>query len=317
MASIGLMWRTVLIRLWGLVCLAKEPWRGCTYSVLMAAWSAVPRPSLPFGVHSRVGRGSADCWVQVSLCGCWKQATALFSSCEWDGAEHDADPFHYTPESQAPARARPFTSACLKMKLHQKHKSNFRKVFDLTSSSETGSCDFASHQLPAGVVADLRTDHAGETGAVCIYHGVLRFARDPTLRAFAQRHLATEQAHLQQMEAWLPKGYRSRLLPVWRLAGWLTGALPALLGPRAVYGTIEAVEQFVEKHYEEQIRNLDAHPALRSLRQTLLDCQGDETAHRAEAAAARGMREPGLILRSWSWLVGAGSRGAVAVCRYV
>jgi 3-demethoxyubiquinol 3-hydroxylase len=203
------------------------------------------------------------------------------------------------------------------MKLPEKHTLHFDEMLDLTSSAEAGSCDSSGHPLPADVVADLRTDHAGETGAVCIYHGVLRFARDPALRTFAQRHLATEQAHLLQIEAWLPKRHRSRLLPVWRLAGWLTGALPTLLGPRAVYGTIEAVEQFVEKHYEAQIRNLDAHPDLRSLRQTLLDCQGDEAAHRDEAAAARGTGEPGVILRSWSWLVSAGSRGAVAVCRYV
>lgn len=79
-------------------------------------------------------------------------------------------------------------------------------MFDLATSPEAGSCDFYRDQLPAEVLADLRTDHAGETGAVCIYRGVLRFARDPALRAFAQRHLATEQVHLQQMEAWLPKG---------------------------------------------------------------------------------------------------------------
>ncbi len=173
------------------------------------------------------------------------------------------------------------------------------------------------HALPSAVAADLRTDHAGETGAVRIYQGVLRFARDPALRAFAQRHLATEQAHLREIEAWLPPADRSRLLPVWRSAGWLTGALPALLGPRAVYATIEAVERFVDRHYEEQIQRLAAQPSLGPLRQTLLDCQGDEVAHRDEAAAARGPRAPGALLRAWGWLVGAGSRGAVAVCRYL
>jgi ubiquinone biosynthesis monooxygenase Coq7 len=171
--------------------------------------------------------------------------------------------------------------------------------------------------LPAAVAADLRTDHAGETGAVCIYQGVLQFARDPGLRAFAQRHLATEQAHLQQIETWLPQADRSRLLPVWRLAGWLTGALPALLGPRAVYATIETVERFVDQHYEEQVRRLEMHPELRSLRQTLLDCQGDEVAHRMEAAAARGPGAPGALLRLWCWLVDVGSKGAVAVCRHI
>ena len=173
------------------------------------------------------------------------------------------------------------------------------------------------HDLPAAVIADLRTDHAGETGAVCIYRGVLGFARDPALRAFAERHLATEQAHLQQIEAWLAPADRSRLLPLWRVAGWLTGALPALVGPRAVYATIEAVETFVDLHYGDQVRHLEGQPALSALRQTLLDCQGDEVAHQLEAAAARGPGEPGALLRAWCRMVDAGSRAAVVVCRRI
>ncbi|PTT75509.1 ubiquinone biosynthesis protein COQ7 [Pelomonas sp. HMWF004] len=163
----------------------------------------------------------------------------------------------------------------------------------------------------------MRTDHAGETGAVFIYAGVLRFARDPALRRFAQHHQVTEQAHLQLIEAWLPVAERSRLLPLWRAAGWLTGALPALLGPQAVYGTIEAVERFVDEHYETQIRQLAGRPELQALRQVLLDCQRDEVAHRDEAAAARGSATPGLLLRTWAWVVDTGSRAAVAVCRHL
>jgi len=171
--------------------------------------------------------------------------------------------------------------------------------------------------LPAQVVADLRTDHAGEVGAVCIYQGVLRFARDPALRAFARHHMATEQKHLRQIEAWLPPAHHSRLLPVWRLAGFLTGALPALVGPRAVYATIEAVETFVDHHYDEQVRALASQPALGALRQTLLDCQADEVAHRDEATTARGPGKPGIVLRAWCAAVGTGSRAAVALIRHV
>ena len=186
-----------------------------------------------------------------------------------------------------------------------------------SGAAPAGPTVAAGHVLPAAVVADLRTDHAGETGAVRIYEGVLSIARDPKLRAFARRHLATEQGHLQLIEAWLPPAQRSRLLPLWRLAGWLTGALPALLGPRAAYGTIEAVERFVDHHYDAQIQRLATQPALRLLQQTLMDCQADEVAHRNEAAAARGATAPGALLRAWAWLVGVGSRGAVAVCRHV
>ena len=182
--------------------------------------------------------------------------------------------------------------------------------------TKSSGIDWGAHLHPQ-VLADLVTDHAGEVGAVCIYQGVLRITRDPALRAFAQRHLTTEQNHLRQIETWLPPDHYSHLLPVWRLAGFLTGALPALLGSRAVYATIEAVETFVDYHYEEQIRVLATKPALSELRQTLLNCQADEVAHRDEATDARGPGNPGIALRAWCALVGAGSRGAVALCRYV
>jgi ubiquinone biosynthesis monooxygenase Coq7 len=178
--------------------------------------------------------------------------------------------------------------------------------------------------LPKAIVADLRTDHAGETGAVFIYRGVLRFARDPALRDFAQRHLATEQSHLERIEGWLAPADRSRLLPLWRLSGWLTGALPALVGPRAVYATIEAVETFVDQHYEEQVQRLNAmgitaqtQAELGHLRATLVECQGDEVAHRDEAAQCRGQHAPTGLLRAWCGLVGFGSRTAVGVCRHL
>lgn len=173
-----------------------------------------------------------------------------------------------------------------------------------------------SPTLPAAVVADLRTDHAGEAGAVRIYQGVLAMTSDPALRAFASRHLATERSHLQRIEAWLPRAHRSRLLPLWRAAGWIAGALPAVLGRRAVYCTIEAVERFVDLHYAQQIEHLASHPELVLLRQTLIDCQGEEVAHRIEAATARGAA-PGALMRAWGRLVGAGSRVAVAICRNI
>lgn len=171
--------------------------------------------------------------------------------------------------------------------------------------------------LPGWVLADLRTDHAGEVGAVCIYQGVLKFTRDPLLRAFAEHHLATEQKHLRLISAWLPADHHSRLLPLWRLAGFLTGALPALFGPKAVYATIEAVETFVNHHYEEQILAMASRIELSDLRQTLLNCQADEVAHRDEAAAARGLSNSGWVLRAWCVMVSTGSKAAVSLIRHI
>jgi len=171
--------------------------------------------------------------------------------------------------------------------------------------------------LPDSVLADLRTDHAGETGAVFIYPGILQFTRNSALRVFAEHHMATEQSHLRYIESWLPKAHYSYLLPLWRLAGFMTGALPALVGARAVYVTIQAVETFVNQHYDDQVRALESMPALAKLRQVLLECQDDEVAHRDQAAAALEQKKTGLLLHFWSVLVGAGSRAAVALCRHV
>ena len=176
--------------------------------------------------------------------------------------------------------------------------------------------------LPRALVADLRTDHAGEAGAVMIYRGVLAVSRDAAVRGFATRHLYTESRHLASIEAVLPARQRSRLLPLWRAAGWLTGALPALVGPRAVYATVEAVETFVDRHYAEQIERIDraeaSHrdPAVDAVRALLAACREDELAHRDDAAQ-RLTAPPGVALRLWSWLVGAGSAAAVRVSRKV
>lgn len=183
----------------------------------------------------------------------------------------------------------------------------------------------AGAPLPADLIADLRTDHAGETGAMMIYRGILAIARDPGLRHFAQAHLATEAGHLAQIDPLLTRRQRSLLLPLWRVAGWLTGALPALVGPRAVYATVEAVETFVDQHYAEQIQSIDerdpgrAQAALQTLRALLHTCQSDEIAHRDEAALlfSQQGQSPSRALRLWTWLVGAGSRGAVKICRHI
>lgn len=169
--------------------------------------------------------------------------------------------------------------------------------------------------MPAWLVADLRSDQAGETGAVWIYRGVLAVSRDPALRAFAQRHGATERRHLGLIEACLPAADHSRLLPLWRLAGWLTGALPALFGPRAVYATVAAVETFVDRHYQAQVDRLAGHAAWAPLRELLDGCRRDEVDHRDEAASHAG--RPGVLMRAWCRLVGAGSAAAVTLCRHV
>lgn len=164
------------------------------------------------------------------------------------------------------------------------------------------------------LTGELRSDHAGETGAVWIYKGVLAVGRDPALLSFCREHLETEKEHLALMNQLLPANEQSWLLPIWRVAGFLTGLLPALIGPRHVYLMVSAVETFVESHYRKQIIRLKAEgdDALADL---LASCMADEVHHQQEAQLRVGTPERGdRFIRG---LIGSGSALAVMAARKI
>jgi 3-demethoxyubiquinol 3-hydroxylase len=179
-------------------------------------------------------------------------------------------------------------------------------------SSTNAGIKLDSDDLP-WLVAELRSDHAGETGAVAIYQGILKVTSDPDLRDFAQRHLQTEMGHLARLSEKLPLSKQSRLLPIWKVAGFLTGAIPACLGTAAVFITIDAVESFVESHYQAQIRRL-AECGESEVRALLNSCLLDEVKHRDEARHL-GPAELSVPGRCWQWLIVAGSDFAVSLAR--
>jgi ubiquinone biosynthesis monooxygenase Coq7 len=166
---------------------------------------------------------------------------------------------------------------------------------------------------------ELRSNHAGETGAVYIYKGIAAIAKisnDVELLNLAKHHGATEEAHLQLIESVLANNLRSHLLVLWRIAGWLIGATPAIFGRRAVYATIAAVETFVEQHYQAQINYLIENGTSPELLALLKRCQADEIAHKNEAINMVSAELP-LALRTWCSIVGWGSASAVMVARQI
>ena len=175
---------------------------------------------------------------------------------------------------------------------------------------------FSELPLDHQLIAELRSDHAGECGAVQIYAGILAVSRNPEVRRFARQHLRTELRHRRFFERWLPEGEKSRLIRVWNLAGWLLGATSALFGARAVFATIEAVETFVEAHYQAQIRHMRDIPALESLTNLLQEFCDDEVEHQHDAAA-RLHRPNGAVGRAWASFVGAGSAAGVMIAKRV
>lgn len=115
--------------------------------------------------------------------------------------------------------------------------------------------------LPRDMIAAIRSDQAGETGAVWIYRAMRLFNRAPELRLLLSEHQEQEAKHLQAMNRLLPWRFRSRLLPLWRVAGFTTGMIGALGGRRWTLATIASVERFVDRHYQEQIEYLSARSA--------------------------------------------------------
>ena len=168
--------------------------------------------------------------------------------------------------------------------------------------------------LPRWLRGELRSDHAGETGAVWLYLGMMRCSRDPEVIDFAWSHLETEREHLHLFDAWLEPEDKSLLIPVWRLAGWILGAIAAIGGRNMTYETVSAVENFVVGHYEDQINALEAsrlHPEVSAV---LKRFNADETAHQRDADK-RVWREENSATRVWQALIASGSTLAVMTAR--
>ena len=169
---------------------------------------------------------------------------------------------------------------------------------------------------PDWLIRDLRSDVAGEVGAVAIYQGILAVSRDPSVRVFAQNHLRSERRHLQLVSTLLGREQRTLLTPVWRLAGFLTGALPSLFSANAIFHTICAVETFVDTHYQRQIDRLRTealHPEVLGI---LESCRTDEVKHRDEAKDLSGAAA-GFFTKIWTFNVDLGSRVAVMLARRI
>ena len=173
---------------------------------------------------------------------------------------------------------------------------------------------------------ELASDHAGETGAVYIYRGALaalrmRGGNDAACEEFCRTHMRTEQHHLRAIEAITDERARTRLLPLWRTAGWTLGFVPTVLfGAAGLYATVEPVETFVVAHYQQQLDGLapsSDNPDVKALAGILAACQADEAHHRDDAGS-RVRAESGVVLRrAWSTVVHEGSTLAAEVARHV
>jgi ubiquinone biosynthesis monooxygenase Coq7 len=176
------------------------------------------------------------------------------------------------------------------------------------------------------LIQNLRSNHAGETGAVFIYKGAVAAMEvkssrySPDARSFARTHLQTEMKHLDYFDRLLDHEMKSMLLPLWRLSGFCLGFFPTLIfGEKALFITVEAVETFVEVHYLEQINLLEQLGLYPNLASLLKHCCEEEVNHKEDAMARwlKAGQSRSWSAALWAWVVEIGSRIAVFVCKRI
>ena len=164
--------------------------------------------------------------------------------------------------------------------------------------------------------AMLRVDQAGEFGATRIYAGQLAVMGDRAPHAAEVAAMAAQEAgHRAKFDALMAKrGVRpTALQPLWSAAGFALGAGCALIGPEAAMACTAAIEEEIDRHYSEQLDELDgSDPELAEL---ITEFRADEREHRATALAAGAERAPGYVLLSGA--IRLGCRAAIALSKRI
>ena len=106
------------------------------------------------------------------------------------------------------------------------------------------------------------------------------------------------------------------MLLIWRVLGFSLGFFSAVFGHRFFCVTIQAVETFVEKHYQEQIEYLYTHSISYDLLKVLEICCEEEVEHQNDAELKKG-KINNYIENFWSRVVGSGSSLAVSISKLI
>ena len=171
--------------------------------------------------------------------------------------------------------------------------------------------------VPKNMIPSIRSDHAGETGAVWIYLGAKCVFWNKKIKKMSTEHYETEKNHLLVMKHILPKTNRSKLLILWRILGFSLGFLSALGGYRIFCVTIQSVETFVEKHYREQIKFLYKNSKSFDLLKVLEICCEEEVEHKTDAKRDKGNYKNTSFESFWSSIISSGSSIAVKASKLI
>ena len=178
---------------------------------------------------------------------------------------------------------------------------------------------YAAHDVlvPSDLTPWMRSNHAGETGAVFIYKAASLAFWSKAIRQMALEHGVTERHHLLVMSHLISTTEQSKLIPLWKLMGFGLGLFSSLFGYSFFCRTIQAVETFVEQHYNHQINYLISTAQSDSLLQLLLRCCEEEAHHKLDAESHLSHQCRGFWIGAWVKAVSRGSSVAVEAAKKI
>ena len=161
----------------------------------------------------------------------------------------------------------------------------------------------------------IRVDHAGERGAVKIYEGQLlalnTFVKNDKLKETIEEMKIHEKEHRDFFENEIKKRNitPTKFLPLWDLLGVGLGFGSTLLGKKAAMLCTASVEEVIDKHYLNQINQLD--DSEKNLKKKIIKFRDDELNHK-DIAYKKGATKKGpyLILDK---IIKTGSRIAINI----
>ena len=161
----------------------------------------------------------------------------------------------------------------------------------------------------------IRVDHAGERGAIKIYEGQLlalnTFVKNDELKKIIEKMKDHEKEHCDYFESEIKKRNikPTKLLPLWDLMGVGLGFGTTILGKKAAMLCTASVEEVIQKHYADQIKQLESDE--KKLKDKIIKFRDDELNHKDTAYEEGATKEgPYSILDK---VIKTGSRIAIKI----
>jgi len=143
----------------------------------------------------------------------------------------------------------------------------------------------------------IRVDHAGERGAIKIYEGQLlalnTFIKDDNLKKKIEEMRVHEKEHCDYFENEIKKRKikPTKFLPLWDILGVGLGFGSTILGKKAAMLCTASVEEVIDEHYSDQIRQLESDE--KKLKEKIIKFREDELHHK-DIAYKEGATKKGI-----------------------